>query len=46
VDRPDAGVETLFLGGVDDLLRGADALGLGDELGQFRILYRRRLRRS
>ena len=44
MDRLDAGVETLLLGGVDDFLRGADAFDLGDELGEFRILRRRGLR--
>ncbi len=44
MDRPDAGIETLFLGGVDDFLRGADAFCLGDELGKLRVFGGRRLR--
>ena len=44
MDGLDAGVEALLLGGLDDLLRGAVALALGDELGERRILRRRRRR--
>ncbi len=44
MDRPDAGVEAKLLGGVDDFLRGAVALRLGDELAKPRIFRRRRLR--
>ena len=44
MDRPDAGIEAELLGGVDDFLRGAVALGLGDELGKLRIFRGRRLR--
>ena len=44
MDRPDAGVEAQLLGGVDDLLRGADALCLGDELGELWIFRGRGLR--
>ena len=44
MDRADAGVKTLFLGGVDDFLRGADPLDLGDELREFWILRSRGLR--
>src|ERR1700761_7691803 len=38
VHGADAGIKTLLLRGVDDLLRGADAFDLGDELGEFWIL--------
>ncbi len=44
MDRLDAGVEALLLLGVDDFLRGAVPLGLGDEFGQLRILRSRSLR--
>ncbi|MGY3454666.1 hypothetical protein ACVWW5_000116 [Bradyrhizobium sp. LM3.4] len=44
VDRTDAGVKALLLSGVDDFLRGADLLDLGNELGKFRILRRGGLR--
>jgi hypothetical protein len=44
MDRLDAGVEALLLGGIDDFLRGALTLRLGDELGELRIFQRRRLR--
>ncbi len=44
MDRPDAGVEALLLGGVDDLLRGAVTFRLGDEFREFRIFRGRRLR--
>ncbi|GCC48221.1 hypothetical protein chiPu_0032349, partial [Chiloscyllium punctatum] len=36
--RLDAGVEALLLGGVDDRLRGADLLDVGNERGEIRIL--------
>ena len=42
MDGADAGVEPLFLGGVDHLLRGADAFDLGDERGELRVLRRGR----
>ena len=38
MDRLDAGVEALLLGGVDDLLRGAVAFAFRDEFGERRIL--------
>ena len=43
MDCTDTGVEPLLLGGVDDLLRGADPFDLGDELGERRVLGRRGL---
>ena len=42
MDRLDAGVEALLLRGLDDLLRGAVALALGDEFGERRVLRGRR----
>ena len=42
VDRHDAGVEAELLRLVDQLLGGAGALAFGDELGERRILRRRR----
>ncbi len=38
VNRADAGVEPLLLGGVDHFLRGAYAFDLGDELRELRVL--------
>ncbi len=44
VDRPDAGIKTLLLLGVDDLLRGAVPLRLRDEFREFWIFRSRGLR--
>ena len=38
MDSANAGIDAELLGLVDDLLRGAVALGLGDERGKFRIV--------
>src|SRR5438876_11813678 len=44
MDGADACVKALLLGGVDNLLRGAVTLGLGNELRELRVFRRRGLR--